>query len=109
MREAAAKTKERVGDGATTTIILASSLIAEGARQVVSGGDPEVFVRGLLTAKTVVEQELFQQAWPCGKSTVAHIAMTASGEEELASLDRTSVVKGKSVSVSVDLGGGRII
>src|SRR3546814_7542098 len=33
MREAAAKTKERVGDGATTTIILASSLIAEGARQ----------------------------------------------------------------------------
>lgn len=106
VREAAAKTKERVGDGATTTVLLASSLIAEGVRQVVSGGDPEVFVRGLLSAKTVVEQELFHQAWPCRKSTVAHIAMTACGDEGLASLIDTVYTDGTPCPIITETGYG---
>lgn len=107
VREAAAKTKERVGDGATTTVLLASSLIAEGVRQVVSGGDPEVFVRGLLTAKAIVEQELFHQAWPCRESTVAHIAMTACGEEGLASLIDTIYTDGTPCPIIIETGYGR--
>jgi chaperonin GroEL len=47
VREVAIKTGDVAGDGTTTAVVLAQSLVSEGLRNVAAGANPMIVKRGL--------------------------------------------------------------
>ncbi len=64
LREAATKTGDRVGDGTTTSTILAHALFAEGLRNVVAGASGIELKRGIERGCRVVVETLRQLSRP---------------------------------------------
>ena len=58
LMEAANKSNDNAGDGTTTTVVLASSLIKEGVRQVAAGANPMDLRRGMEAASKAVIEEI---------------------------------------------------
>lgn len=60
LRQAAAATRDKAGDGSTTTVVLAQELIREGLKIVAAGANPMVFRRGLIQGAAAVQVALEQ-------------------------------------------------
>ena len=58
LKEAATKTNDAAGDGTTTSIVLAQSLINEGFKNVTAGSNPMAIKRGIEQAVSAVVEEL---------------------------------------------------
>ncbi len=58
LKEAATKTNDAAGDGTTTSIVLAQSLINEGFKNVTAGANPMAIKRGIEQAVAAVVEEL---------------------------------------------------
>ncbi len=58
LKEAATKTNDAAGDGTTTSIVLAQSLINEGFKNVTAGSNPMAIKRGIERAVASVVDEL---------------------------------------------------
>ena len=58
LKEAATKTNDAAGDGTTTSIVLAQSLINEGFKNVTAGANPMAIKRGIEQAVASVVDEL---------------------------------------------------
>ena len=58
LKEAATKTNDAAGDGTTTSIVLAQSLINEGFKNVTAGANPMAIKRGIEQAVNAVVEEL---------------------------------------------------
>ena len=58
LKEAATKTNDAAGDGTTTSIVLAQSLINEGFKNVTAGANPMAIKRGIEHAVSSVVEEL---------------------------------------------------
>ncbi len=58
LKEAATKTNDAAGDGTTTSIVLAQSLINEGFKNVTAGANPMAIKRGIEQAVASVVEEL---------------------------------------------------
>ena len=58
LKEAATKTNDAAGDGTTTSIVLAQSLINEGFKNVTAGANPMAIKRGIEQAVGAVVEEL---------------------------------------------------
>ena len=58
LKEAATKTNDAAGDGTTTSIVLAQSLINEGFKNVTAGSNPMAIKRGIERAVSAVVDEL---------------------------------------------------
>ena len=58
LKEAATKTNDAAGDGTTTSIVLAQSLINEGFKNVTAGANPMAIKRGIEQAVSAVVEEL---------------------------------------------------
>lgn len=58
IKEAASKTNDVAGDGTTTAVILAESLVNEGLKNVSAGANPMILRRGLEEAKDIVIKEI---------------------------------------------------
>ncbi len=58
VKEASTKTADKTGDGTTTAIVLASSIFAEGLKNVSAGANPTAIKRGIDKAVGVVCEEL---------------------------------------------------
>ena len=58
LKEAATKTNDAAGDGTTTSIVLAQSLINEGFKNVTAGSNPMAIKRGIEQAVSAVVDEL---------------------------------------------------
>src|SRR3990167_9230879 len=56
IREVATKTQDNAGDGTTTSVILAQSMIAEGLKNIAAGANPVEVKRGMdLAVQKVVD------------------------------------------------------
>ncbi|HTP27770.1 MAG TPA: chaperonin GroEL, partial [Anaeromyxobacteraceae bacterium] len=82
VREVAAKTSDKAGDGTTTATILARAIYEEGLKLVASGHSPMDLKRGIDKAVEKVVAELKRMSKPtAGKKDIAQVgAISANGD-----------------------------
>jgi len=85
LKDAVKKTHEEVGDGTTTTCLIAASLIEQGLKLAAAGHDPMSVARGVEKAAEAVAEELTRMAKSVrGRRQTAYVATAAcAGNEEL--------------------------
>ncbi|MGM1458936.1 MAG: chaperonin GroEL, partial [Columbia Basin potato purple top phytoplasma] len=84
VREAATKTNDNTGDGTTTAIVLAQSMIQKGFKFIDSGFKSSLMKKGILeTSHKIVEQILKKSKPITTKEEIANIATVSSGSKEI--------------------------
>ena len=108
LKQAATKTNDVAGDGTTTAVVLAQSMVTEGLKHVAAGASPMLLKRGIEKATEAVVAELKRMATPvAGHDDVAHIATISAGDEEIGSLIADAMDKvGKDGVITVEEGKG---
>ena len=87
VKEAAAKTNDVVGDGTTTSIVLARSIIQGGFMNVAAGANPLAIKSGIDRAVSTVCGEISDQAAAVeSREQVARVAALSAHEEAIAEL-----------------------
>jgi len=87
LKEAAEKTNDAAGDGTTTAILLAWSMITSGLKNVAAGADPLSIKRGIEKAVTKVVEELRKISQKVeGHEAVSDVATISSKDKEIGDL-----------------------
>ena len=87
VKEAAAKTNDVVGDGTTTSVVLARSIVGQGFMNIAAGASGMVLKRGIDQAVAAVVKELGNLALPVeNREQVARVAALSAHEESIAQL-----------------------
>jgi chaperonin GroEL len=100
-QQAAASVKLGVGDGTTTTLILADTIIKEGIRNIAAGVNPVLLRRGLEAARKVVLATLEREALPLDPGQIRQIVFTASGNDAVISDMVSTTYKGIGINGSI--------
>jgi chaperonin GroEL len=82
LREAAIRTSDDVGDGTTTSTLLAHALYAEGLRNVVAGSSAVDLRRGIDRGVAIAVEELKKIARPVGSRTEREQIATISAHND---------------------------
>jgi chaperonin GroEL len=85
VREVASKTNEKAGDGTTTAIVLAQSIVREGAKSVAAGMNPMDLKRGVDLAVAAAIKDVEKRAKKVQSSAeVAQVGtISANGDEAI--------------------------
>ena len=84
LKEAATKTNDAAGDGTTTSIVLAQSLINEGFKNVTAGSNPMAIKRGIERAVASVVDELRGMAQAVEtRDRIGQVASLSAHEEAI--------------------------
>jgi chaperonin GroEL len=88
VREVAAKTSEKAGDGTTTATVLAQAIVLEGAKFVAAGHDPMDLKRGIDGAVEAVVEQLKKNSRTCStRQEIAQVGtISANGERAIGEL-----------------------
>ena len=87
LKQAASKTNDAVGDGTTTSTILAQGMLRQGFKNVAAGADPMALRRGIEKAVTAVKAEVESTARHVkGKKQIAQVAVLAAHDDEMGTL-----------------------
>ena len=87
VKEAAAKTNDIVGDGTTTSVVLARSIIQGGFMNVAAGANPMALKSGIDQAVGAVSNHISSQAVAVeSREQVARVAALSAHEEAIAEL-----------------------
>ncbi len=87
VKEAAAKTNDVVGDGTTTSVVLARSIIQGGFMNVAAGANPLALKSGIDKAVSTVSEQISAQAVAVeSREQVARVAALSAHEEAIAEL-----------------------
>ena len=79
VKEVASRAEKDAGDGTTTAIVLAESLLEEGMRQLTAGAVPLLMLRGVSAATQAVDEELKRVARPIAShEELARVATSAA-------------------------------
>ena len=85
VKEAAAKTNDNVGDGTTTSVVLAHSMVREGFMNIAAGANGMSLKSGIDKAVGAVVQEISKIAIPVeNREQVARVAALSAHEEGIA-------------------------
>ena len=84
VKQAAAKTATNVGDGTTTSTVLAQSMIEQGLQNITAGASPIGIKRGIDAAVEQVVDDLKEMSEKIGndKEKLKHIACISSNNDE---------------------------
>ena len=104
IKEAASQTNDAVGDGTTTSTILAQAILKNGFRSVAAGADPMALKRGIDKAVDSITEELKGLSQPVANDEqIAQVAILSAHEEEMGSLIGSIISKiGKDGVVTVE-------
>ena len=84
LKEAASKTNDAAGDGTTTSVVLAQSIINEGFRNVAAGANPMALKRGIDKAVGAVVDELKKMSTSVEtRDQIAQVAALSAHENEI--------------------------
>ncbi len=84
LKEAATKTNDAAGDGTTTSVVLAQSIINEGFKNVTAGANPMAIKRGIEKAVVAVVGELEKMAQSVEtRERIAQVASLSAHEEPI--------------------------
>ncbi|MBR2974527.1 MAG: chaperonin GroEL, partial [Clostridia bacterium] len=87
VKEVSTKTNDVVGDGTTTAVVLAQSIINEGSKNVAAGANPIILKKGIDKAVAVCVDKLKQISRPVEtKQAVAQVASISAGDESIGAL-----------------------
>jgi len=87
LKEAATKTNDVAGDGTTTSVVLAQSIVTEGLKNVAAGANPMLIKRGIEKGLEALVMEIKAMAKPVAeKSDIAHIAAISAADPEIGNL-----------------------
>jgi chaperonin GroEL len=87
LKEAATKTNDIAGDGTTTSVVLAQSIVHEGMRQIAAGANAMLLKRGLEKGVDALVDELKKQAVEVkGKQQIGEIAANSAADPEIGKL-----------------------
>jgi chaperonin GroEL len=87
VKEAASKTNDVVGDGTTTAVVLAQSIVRTGFKNVAAGASGMALKTGIEKAVAAVVEELKQMAIPVeNREQIARVAALSAHEEAIAVL-----------------------
>jgi chaperonin GroEL len=106
-KEAAAKMKEKCGDGTTTTILLLRALVENGVKNIAAGASPIGLKRGMDKALEALLKELDALSIPVkNDQEVKNIAVvSASGNEEIGTFISDAIKKaGKGGVITIEEG-----
>lgn len=95
VKEVASKTNDVAGDGTTTATVLAQSIVHEGLRYVMAGGNPLLVKKGIETAVVRAVEELQSLALSVrgDKEKVASVASIAGNDPEIGVLVANALEK----------------
>lgn len=94
VKQAAEKTNDAVGDGTTTSIVLAHALLSSAHRNITAGANPMMIRRGIEKAVEALINELDAAAIPLkGSDDVRQIASISAQDAEIGELVATAVEK----------------
>jgi chaperonin GroEL len=111
LREVAARTSEKAGDGTTTATVLAHAMIQEGLRYLAGGMNPMDLKRGMEQGIDAVVAEIKQIARPCASSQeIAHVAsISANNDRSIGELLARAIDKvGREGAISIEDGSGLV-
>ena len=87
VKEVSIKTNDVAGDGTTTAMVLAQSMVKEGVKNVAAGGDPMAIKRGMDKAVDVAVDSLKKISSPVnGKEDIARVASISANNSEVGEL-----------------------
>lgn len=87
VKEAASKTNDMVGDGTTTSVVLARALVRGGFLNVAAGANSMAIKSGISQAVDAVSEELKRMAIPVeNREQIARVAALSAHEEAIAGL-----------------------
>ncbi|MBA2363291.1 MAG: chaperonin GroEL [Chloroflexia bacterium] len=87
LKEAATKTNDVAGDGTTTSVVLAQSIVNEGLKNVAAGANPMMLRRGIELATEQAVKTLKEISTPVkGRDDIAHVATVSSADSEIGAL-----------------------
>ena len=82
LKETASKTNDAAGDGTTTSVVLAQSIITEGFRNVAAGANPMALKRGIDKAVSAVVKELKNMSTSVGsREQIGQVAALSAHED----------------------------
>ncbi len=108
VKEASTKTNDQCGDGTSTSVILAQSIVHEGFKNIAAGADSQALKRGIEQGITAVVEELKNLSIPVkGKDQVAQVAALSAVDKEIGELISDVMEKvGKDGVITVEEGKG---
>jgi chaperonin GroEL len=109
VNEVASKTSDVVGDGTTTSIVLAEAIFLEGLKHVAAGINPMLLQRGINKAAEVAKQFITEQSVPVkGHKDVAKVAsISANNNSDIGELLADAIDSvGKEGVIEVEEGKG---
>ena len=87
VKEVSIKTNDVAGDGTTTAMVLAQSMIREGVKNVAAGGDPMAIKRGMDKTVTAAVDALKENSVQVsGKEDIARVASISANSTEVGEL-----------------------
>jgi chaperonin GroEL len=87
LKEAATKTNDIAGDGTTTSIVLAQTMVNQGLKNVAAGANPMLLKRGIEAATQRIAQEISEQAVEIDtKEEIASVASISAQDTEIGEL-----------------------
>lgn len=105
IKEAASKTADVAGDGTTTSIILARSIVNEGLLQITAGANPMIMRRGLDKAGKFAVNELKRMKKSIKPAEVESVATISAGDPAFGKIIAEALEKvGKDGVISVEEG-----
>jgi chaperonin GroEL len=87
VKEAAIKTNDAVGDGTTTSTILAHAIVTGGFKNIAAGADNMALKRGIEKATRAIIEELKKQSTEVkGKEQIAQVGTITAKDKEIGNL-----------------------
>ena len=87
VKVAASKTNDVVGDGTTTSTILAQNLLRQGFKNMAAGANPIDLKKGIDKAVAAIKEEIIAMSRSVeGKDRIAQVAVLAAHDEEMGNL-----------------------
>jgi len=94
IKEASIKTNELAGDGTTTSIVLAQSIINDGLKNITAGANPILIKKGIQNATKIALTELKKLSKPVKTNTeIMQVASVSTASEEDGKLIAEAVEK----------------
>ena len=108
VKEASTKTNDQCGDGTSTSVILAQSIVREGFKNIAAGADSQMLKHGVERGVEAVVDELKKMSIPVkGKEQVAQVAALSAVDQEIGDLISDVMEKvGKDGVITVEEGKG---
>jgi chaperonin GroEL len=108
VKEAASKTNDQCGDGTSTSVILARSIVNEGFKNIAAGADSQALKRGIEKGVAALVTSLKEMSIPVkGREQVAQVASISAVDTEIGNLIADVMEKvGKDGVITVEEGKG---